>query len=224
MLRRNHATPFLDKLDSAEELNDVGLYLFNQFMSTIEAEDAFQTLNHGMPCQLKPTLYGEKLPQHAYHHIRRKKTTKQGKESAGLLYLEELCNKIEEEFDGKVSDVYCNRFSDPYHHITYHTDTFGRHIMVLSLGSQRAVNFRHKKTKEVTGVRPNSGDVYFMPIRVNDSYEHCVCAANHKDDFTGNEEPRLSFVFFFETPRYAKDFKISTSDKIFGFIEGYLAG
>ena len=63
-------------------------------------------------------------------------------------------------------------------------------------------------------LKPNAGDLYFMPLRVNDTHEHQVCAAEGPEDGT-----RLSFVFFFKTPKYAKDFKITTRDKIKGFFE-----
>ena len=217
-------TPFLDQLDAAKQ-TDVGIFLIDQFLSTQQADVAFDILNNDFPWELKPTLYGQKLSQHAYHYIRNNKssTKRHIEQSTGLSTLEELCTKIEMQFDGKVSDVYCNRFQDPKHNIPYHTDTFGKHILVLSLGSTRTVNFRNKKTKQVTSVRPHAGDLYFMPLRVNDKYEHCVCAASD-DDLASNDTPRLSFVFFIETPKYAKEYKISKQDKITGFIEGLLSG
>mmetsp|Transcript_25421 Transcript_25421/g.45915 ORF Transcript_25421/g.45915 Transcript_25421/m.45915 type:complete len:230 (-) Transcript_25421:186-875(-) len=229
MHSRAYAAPFLDQLDAAKQLDGVGLFLVDQFVSHDEAENAFQTLNDGIPWNLTPSLYGEKLSQHAYHHFRNNKNSayKRAEKSAagGLTKLEDLCTNIEKYFDGKVSDVYCNRFMNPEHHIPYHTDTFGRHVIVLSLGSHRTVNFRNKKTKHVTEVRPKAGDLYFMPLRVNDSYEHCVCAAN-KEDLASDDgnDTRLSFVFFFEPPKYAKDYKITKIDKIRGFLEGILSG
>lgn len=216
------ATPFLDKLDAAKRL-DAGIFLIDQFLSQDQAKDAFQILNSDFPWDLKPSLYGERLPQHAYNHIRNNKTLS----NAGISQLEELCAQIEEKFDGKVSDVYCNRFKDPEHNIPYHTDTFGKHIVVLSLGSSRTVNFRNKKTKDVTStITPKAGDLYFMPLRVNYKYEHCVCAANDQDlaSSEGDDGTRLSFVFFFEPPKYAKEYKLSTGEKIRGFVEGILAG
>jgi len=220
----NHviATPFLDQLDAAEKL-DAGVFLIGQFLSQEQSMQSFQNLNDGMPWELKPTLYGGKLSQHAYLHIRNKKGAKRAQKSTGLAHLEELSAKIEKDFDGKVSEVYCNRFMDPDHHIPYHTDNFGKNIIVLSLGSSRTVNFRNKKNKQVTKVRPKSGGLYFMPLRVNDSYEHCVCAASEKDLASG-ENTRLSFVFFLETPKYAKEYKISTFDKVGGYMEGILSG
>ena len=208
-------TPFLDQLDAAKQM-DVGIFLIDQFLSTQQADVAFDILNNDFPWELKPTLYGQKLSQHAYHYIRNNKssTKRHIEQSAGLSTLEELCTKIEMQFDGKVSDVYCNRFQDPKHNIPYHTDTFGRHILVLSLGSTRTVNFRNKKTKQVTSVRPH-GDLYFMPLRVNDKYEHCVCAASD-EDLASTDTPRLSFVFFIETPKYAKEYKYLNKIRLLG--------
>lgn len=102
--------------------------------------------------------------------------------------------------------------------LCYSTDTFGQHILVLSLGSQRTINFRHLKSKEIIEVRPNPGSLYFMPLKVNDNFEHCVCTAKEEDLMDG-EETRLSFLFFIQPPKYAKEYKITLRDKLRGVLE-----
>lgn len=196
-----------------------------QTLSPTEADQAFKTLNsEQFPWNLKPKLYGYKLDQHAYTHTRDKKGKKKASISLGLQLLEEICTKLEGKFDGKISEVYCNRFRDPTHNIPFHKDTFGRHIMVLSLGSTRTVQFRHNKSNAVTNVRPNSGDVYFMPLKINDNFQHCVSAADEQDSDEEWDMTRLSFVFFFECPKFASEYKISTRDKMKGYFETLLAG
>lgn len=54
----------------------------------------------------------------------------------------------------------------------WHKDTYGRHIMVLSLGSSRKVQFRDNKTKQVETIEPSLGDLYFMSLRLNDTHKH----------------------------------------------------
>lgn len=137
--------------------------------------------------------------------------------NAGLAKLEQLCQRIEEHLDGEVPDVFCNRFQDVSHQLPWHTDTYGHHIVVLSLGSRRNIEFREFKTKKVEVVSPAAGDMYFMPLKLNETHEHRVCKAQTAADGT-----RLSFVFFFKPPAYAKDFKISTRQKIRGIFEGFL--
>mmetsp|Transcript_29903 Transcript_29903/g.41331 ORF Transcript_29903/g.41331 Transcript_29903/m.41331 type:complete len:216 (-) Transcript_29903:19-666(-) len=206
----NQKPIFLERLSTAEK--KCGLHLFNQFLTPSEIEEAFPILNDDdkFPWNLKPTLFGSSLPQHSYHYSKSKSKNK--KSSEGIQYLTDLCERIEREFDGKVSDVYCNRFQDPKHHIVWHKDTYGAHIFVLTLGSVRRVEFRENKTKEIESVSPNAGDLYFMPLSLNSTHMHRVCP---DDDPQGGT--RLSFVFFFEPPSYATDeFKISTKDKIKG--------
>lgn len=218
------STPFLDQLDAATKLDDVGIFLIDQFLPLDEADNAFDILNsNAFPWELKPTLYRQQLNQHAHEYRRSNSNINRSGQSTGMSKLEELCTKIEKQFDGKVSYVYCNRFQDPEHNIPYHTDTFGQHILVLSLGSQRTVNFRNKKTRHVTSVRPKAGDMYFMPLRVNDNYEHCVCAANEEDLNDGEDNTRLSFVFFIQPPKYARAYKISVVDKLKGLVEDALS-
>ena len=222
------STPFLDQLDAATKLDDVGIFVIEQFLSEDAAANAFETLNsdEDFPWELKPRLYRQQLNQHAYEYKRSNSNIKKSNQSNsnGMSKLEELSKKVELQFDGRVKYVYCNRFQDPNHNIPYHTDTFGQHIIVLSLGSQRTVNFRNKKTKQVTGLRPKAGDTYFFPLKVNDTHEHCVCAAKEEDLVDDKDNTRLSFVFFIEPPKYAKEYKISRKDKLKGFAEAILSG
>lgn len=212
-------TPFLDQLDAATKVDDVGVYIIEDFLSQEEAKESFEILNNStnLPWKANPTLYRIKLNQHAYEFRRSKRNIKRASKSIGMSKLEELSRKIEKEFDGKVSYVWCNRLH-PEHNVPYHTDTFGQHIVVLSLGSQRTINFRHLKSKEIIEVRPNPGSLYFMPLKVNDEFEHCVCSAKEEDLMDG-EETRLSFLFFIQPPKYATEFKITVRDKLRGVLE-----
>lgn len=170
---------------------------------------------------------GQQLDQHAYQHSQRHSASTKKKivQSPGLQKLEEIANRIEVEFDGKISDVYCNRFQDPNHSIDWHKDQYGRHIFVLSLGSRRTIQFRNDKTKAVDAVMPGEGDLYFMLLAINSTHMHKVCSAKETSTILGAENTgtRLSFVFFFESPKYAKEFKISMASRFVGFIEDFLS-
>lgn len=126
-------SPFLDALASAEPT--AGVYLFHGFVSPSEADELFALLNDdsNFPWDTKPVLYGERLTQHAYEYVRGKQHLI--KKWAGLARLETLCERIEQHFDGKIPVVFCNRFQDPAHALQWHTDTYGQHIFVLSVGS-----------------------------------------------------------------------------------------
>ena len=204
--------PFLDKLKTGE--TTCGLYLFH-YLEKSERERAFEIFNSDLfPWQKKPKLYGESLPQHAFYFQRGKKEIKN---NDALALLDQMCKRIETDFDVEVYDVYCNRFEDPTHNLGWHKDTYGTHIFVLSLGSQRTVEWRENKTGAIDSVRPKAGDMYLMPLGLNKTHEHQVCAGNE------NDGTRISFVFFFKAPKYAKEFKISMMDKIFGFTEDLLS-
>jgi len=215
--------PFLERLSTAKRT--CGLHLFDEFLSQGECQDYFEILNSKeFPWNLKPQLYGKALTQHAYQHNDRhtKRTRKKINGSLGLKKLEELCVKIETEFDGSVTDVYCNRFEDPGHAIDWHRDTYGRHIFVLSLGSERMVEWRDRKTRQIEQLTPSEGSVYFMPLCLNFTHEHRVCSTEglNTKNMVGT---RISFVFFFEPPKYAKAFKICSTDRFIGFIESMLS-
>lgn len=220
-------TPFLEKLDSATSKTECGLYMFEGFLPPVEAQDAFDVLgdDEKFPWNTKPLLYGELMTQHAYEHNRyknKKSKKKKISNSEGLSKLEAICSQLEQEFDVKISDVFCNRFQDPKHRVDWHKDTYGRHICVLTLGSKRRIEFRNNKTKQVEEMTPSTGDLYLMPLNLNNTHKHRVCSAEESTTLSEQNHStgtRLSFVFFFEVPSYAKEFKISTKDKIDGFIE-----
>ena len=115
-------TPFLDQLDAATKVDDVGVYIIEDFLSQEEAKESFEILNNSnnMPWKANPTLYRIKLNQHAYEFRRSKRNIKRASKSIGMPKLEELSRKIEKEFDGKVSYVWCNRLH-PEHNVPYHT-------------------------------------------------------------------------------------------------------
>lgn len=214
------STPFLDKLETASDKKDCGLYLFEQYLTSDNASAAYEILNsdESFPWDLHPKLYGEKLTQHAYEYERYTNETKASKareEFAGVAYLERLCQEIEQDFDGEIEDVFCNRFQDPEHSIPWHKDAYGRHIFVLCLGSSRKVQFRHNKSKEIETLEPGSGVLYFFPLGINDTHQHRVCAAENGHGGTGT---RLSLVFFFKPPEYAKEFKITRMQKLKGLL------
>lgn len=211
------ATPFLDELDQAQKICDGALFLTPGFLGPPEADESFRLFDNDeqFPWDLKPRLYGQRLPQHSYLYKRYKK--KAGANSLqGLQKLEELCARIEERFDGEISDVFCNRFQDPTHFIEWHKDTYGKHIFVLSLGSTRQIQFRDNKTKQVDEFVPAAGDIYFMPLRTNSTHKHQVMPA------ADGEGTRISFVFFFQQPKYAKQYRITAMDAVRGAWESML--
>ena len=120
-------TPFLDQLDAATKVDDVGVYIIDNFLSQEEAREAFGILNNStnLPWKANPTLYRIKLNQHAYEYRRSKRNIKRASKSIGMSKLEELSRKIEKEFDGKVSYVWCNRLH-PEHDVPYHTGKYPR--------------------------------------------------------------------------------------------------
>ena len=224
--------PFLGKLDSATSQMDCGVYVFNGFLSPRAANDAFLLLKNDsdFPWELKPKLFGEQLKQHAYKHYRYKysASTDGKKQPKGLDMLESICSKLDHEFDVEISFVYCNRFQDAHHMIDWHKDTFGDHILVLTLGAERRIEFRENVTREIESVIPKSGDLYLMPLYVNKTHKHKVCSAietgvagsSNKNTTYSNDGTRLSFVFFFKPPKYAKkQFRITMVDKAMGLLE-----
>ena len=165
----------------------------------------------------------------------KKKNRKRGiNKKDGLVKLEAICSKIEQDFDVNISFVFCNRFQDPNHRVDWHKDTYGEHICVLTFGSKRRIEFRNNKTMQIEQLTPAAGDLYVMPLHLNKTHQHRVCSAietaaiSTRSSLDDNNDPieknntnsRLSFVFFFEASLYAKEFKIPRKDRLAGFLEG----
>ena len=79
-------TPFLDQLDAATKVDDVGVYIIEDFLSQEEAKESFEILNNStnLPWKANPTLYRIKLNQHAYEFRRSKRNIKRASKSIGM--------------------------------------------------------------------------------------------------------------------------------------------
>ena len=175
---------------------------------------AFETFDSDrFPWETKAKLYGETLPQHASYFPRgSKKSKKKIKENESLALLEDLRRRFESDVE---IYVFSNRFQDPTHDIDWHKDTYGCHIFVLSLGSQRTVDFPENKTRNIESVKPGVGDLYFMP-KYADEFE-----VSFKDKATGFLEgfPRRSFshVIFLKKTMTKPKHSISKSRRNFSY-------
>ncbi len=199
---------FLHKLETAKR--NCGIYFFD-YLGKSEQENAFETFNSDVfPWEEKPKLYRDSLPQHFYSFQRSKNRIRK---NPALSPLDGMCVRIEQDFDVKVSDVYCNRHEDPTHNLGWHKDTFGTNVFVLSLGSQRTVEWRENSTRDINSVVQMAGEICFMPLERNNTHQHRVCPGQPGDGTT------ISFTFLVETPKYAKEFKVSRMDKFFGSME-----
>lgn len=199
---------FLNKLETAKQ--NCGLYFFD-YLGKSEQENAFETFDTDVfPWEEKPKLYIDSLSQHSYFFQRPKNRIRK---NTSLSLLDDMCVRIEQDFDVKVSGVYCNRQEEPTHNLGWHKDTFGTHVFVLSLGSKRTVEWRENANGEIDSVVQTAGEMYFMPLDRNKTHRHRVCPGQPGDGTA------ISFTFLVETPKYAKEFKISGMDKFFGYME-----
>lgn len=100
---------------------DSGLRFWSDWLPPEEAAEVFAQVESTQlfPWDLRPTLYGERLPQHAFHYLRSDRRASEGS-LPGLRALEALCGRVERDLGCGVSDVYCNRFEDPNHRIEWH--------------------------------------------------------------------------------------------------------
>lgn len=198
-----------------------GFKYFSGWIAPERASAVFTQLNSNeFPWNTKPRLYGERLPQHAYSYKRggRNKV----KNAPPLQLLEDLCQKISSEFQCEVYTVVCNRFQDPQHHIPWHQDKYASHILVLSLGCHRTLEFRCNKTRDIQQYCAQSGDLYFMSLQHNKDHHHRVKSALESIPPVGDEtetKTRISLVFFISAPfglDKSKDYKISRKDMVVG--------
>ena len=194
-----------------------GLKFFPAYIDKLDERDnLFSIVNDDscFPWTLKPKLYGTSIPQHAYHFRR---TKGEIKKFSGLNAVDDIARRIEHDFQCKVSSVYCNRLADRYHHLDWHQDQYASHIMVLTLGSPRGVEFRDNKTNEVTRYTPESGDLYFMSLQHNKLYHHRVLSGVETGPVLSDPDAtRISFVFFITSPFQRKEYKVSMGESLFG--------
>lgn len=233
---RRTRKPFLEKLDTATTKKDCGMYLFEGFLSPKEAKDAFDVLvdDAKFPWDATPELNGEPLLDDASEHdlveVAKEQKKKRGRikytpDLNGLLKLGELCARIERDFDVKVSSVCCNRFPNSDHHECedWQKNAYGEHICVLTLGSKRRIEVRNNKTQEIEAMTPSAGDLYVMPLKLNDTHTHRVSSIHETDPSEPGNDALLSFIFFFEAPKYAKDFDTQHRAKMIGRMKNFLA-
>jgi hypothetical protein len=230
-LRRRQ--PFLEKLDVATTKKDCGVYMFEGFLSKKEAKNAFDLLvdDTNFPWDTRPELNGQPLTQKSCEHDliesakeqkKKEGRTKYPSNLKGLLKLGEICALIERDFDVEVSFVFCNRFPNPAQQPDWCKNEYGEHICVLTLGSKRRIEVRNNETEQIETMTPSAGDLYVMPLKINDTHTQRVCSANEMKS-GANEDALLSFVFFFKAPKYAKEFRPSMNEEMMEFMEGILA-
>jgi len=200
-----------------------GLKFFNAWLPQNEAETVFKSVNgKTFPWNEKPKLYGRKIPQHAYIYHRGKSwKSRLSMERDGREALEILCQRIAKDFGCSVNSVYCNRFQDPEHRIEWHQDQYASHIFVLSLGGHRGLEFRDKDGSNIVRYDPVPGDLYFMSLQHNKEHYHRVLSAVESGDTT--DSTRISFVFFVTAPFNKKEYKLSFSENMYGFLNSMLS-
>lgn len=219
-----------EMLDTATTKKDCGLYLFEDFLSPEEADEAFDVLvdDAKFPWGTESELGGQSPTQNSSEHdlveFAKSEKLKRGRRKdvenyKGMCKLGEICAKIEQNFDLKVSFVFCNRFQNRDHRVNWERHGYGEHICVLTLGSKRRVEFRNRITKQIEAVTPSAGDLYVMPLELNDTHSHRVISVDKTDKDETNIDDRLSFVFFFEVPEDAEKLEKSKKKKVIGFMK-----
>ena len=216
--------PFLEKLGTATAKKECGIYLFEGFLSPREAEEAFEVLvdDAKFPWDTQPELNGEPLTQQACEHDLLESAKEQKKKNGrikynsdlkGLLKLGELFARVERDFDIKVSSVCCNRFPSLEDQMEWQKNSYGERFCVLTLGSKRRIEIRNNKTQFIETMTPSAGDLYVMPMKLNDTHTHRVCSVNETVPVESNTDALLSLVFFFEAPKYTKDLGATKKNK-----------
>lgn len=208
--------PFLEKLSTATTKKDCGIYLFEGFLSTKEAQDAFDDLidDATFPWDTHPELNGEPLTEHACEYDLLESAKEQKKKSGrikysrslkGLLKLGELFARVERDFDVKVNYVCCNRYPNPDCQAEWQKNSYGERFCVLTLGSKRQIEIRNNKTQHIEIMTPSAGDLYVMPMKLNGTHTYRTSSVQDEAPAGANSDALLSLVFFFESPTDSKE-------------------
>ena len=161
---------------------------FDGWISQSEADQLFQRCIAEIPWAPKKWNILYTLPQLAFYYDDKERMKKPNS------LLEQIIDRIEEQFQTTCSVVWCNLFQDGRHYIDWHQDQYGEHLFVLSFGVTRIVKFRHKKSKEIKEYPCKHGDLYYFCPEWDQTYEHCV----PKDESI--KEQRISFAIFTKPP------------------------
>lgn len=216
---------FLDKLGTATMKKECGIYLFEGFLSSEEAAETFDDLidDAKFPWENNPELNGKPLTEEACEHDLLESAKEQKKKSGGIKYntnlkgllrLGELFARIERDFDVKVNSVCCNRIPNHGCQAEWQKNSYGERFCVLTLGSKRQIEIRNNKTQQIETMTPGEGDLYVMPMKLNDTHTYRTTSVNQTES---NSDALLSLVFFFEPVTYGKESgKKTKKQKLFG--------
>lgn len=208
--------PLLKKTDKTPTRKRCGLHLFEDFLSPRESKDAFDLLvdDESFPWDAKPEFDGEPLKEDTSEHdileLAKEQKRKRGlirdtSNFKGLVKLGELSAKIEQVLGVRVSFVFCNKLQDRDHWGNWHKNGYAEHVCILTLGAKRRIEFKNNKTKEIEVVTPRAGDLYLLPLNLNETHTHRVCSAKETNPRENKTSRRLSFVFFLEHPNFVEE-------------------
>ena len=99
---------------------------------------------------------------------------------------------IEKQFSRKVIGAFLNYYEDGNEYAPYHADKYGCDTCLLSLGTTRVLRYKENTTKENIDYILNSGDLLFIPNKINNNYKHSLLKTKKV------HESRISILVFLE--------------------------
>ena len=99
---------------------------------------------------------------------------------------------IEKQFSKKVIGAFLNYYEDGNEYAPYHADKYGCDTCLLSLGTTRVLRYKENTTKENVDYILNSGDLLFIPNKINNNYKHSLLKTKKVN------ESRISILVFLE--------------------------
>jgi alkylated DNA repair dioxygenase AlkB len=106
--------------------------------------------------------------------------------------LNKVMKQVALTFSRNIQGVFLNYYEDGLEYAPYHADKYNCDTVLLSLGTQRTLRYKHNETKTNTDFVLKDGDLLYVPDELNNNHKHSLLKT------TKVSEPRISILVFLE--------------------------
>ena len=143
-----------------------------------ECEQAFISLRDNIPWQ--------------YVHYFKRHIARYSPEMLVVPIISQLIGQIQDQFGRNVQGMFFNYYLDGNDYAPLHADKYECDTVLLSVGVDRILRYKHNRTGINTDFVLQTGDLLFVPDQINDEYKHSLLKR------VNVAESRISVLVFLE--------------------------
>lgn len=106
--------------------------------------------------------------------------------------LNNVLRLITQHFQREIIGAFLNYYENGIEYAPYHSDKYKCDTVLLSLGTERILRYRHNTDKNNIDYNLKSGDLLYVPDEVNNDYKHSLLKRLRL------VESRISILIFFK--------------------------